>query len=47
VNKCGPPISICQTVLPGNEDILIKNEVRDTLDLAVPGTFYWDKTSAQ
>jgi hypothetical protein len=47
VNTAGKTCSLCQTVLPGNEDILIPNDVVDSTILAVPDTTYWDGTSAQ
>lgn len=47
VNKAGPVVSFCQTVVPGNEDIIIPNDVHDSATLAVPDTTYWDGTSAQ
>lgn len=47
VNNVGKVISFCQTVLPGNEDILIPNDVYDTLTLAVPDTSYWQSTASQ
>ncbi|KAI4603255.1 hypothetical protein KJ359_006048 [Pestalotiopsis sp. 9143b] len=46
VNKVGKVVSFCQTVLPGNEDILIPNDVSDTLTLAVPDTSYWQSTAS-
>ncbi|KAH8197671.1 hypothetical protein TruAng_008175 [Truncatella angustata] len=46
VNKVGKVVSFCQTVLPGNEDILIPNDVSDTLTLAVPDPSYWDSTAS-
>ncbi|KAK9420661.1 hypothetical protein SUNI508_00752 [Seiridium unicorne] len=46
VNKVGEVVSFCQTVLPGNEDILIPNDVHDTLTLAVPDTSYWQSTAS-
>ncbi|KAF7535527.1 hypothetical protein G7054_g5282 [Neopestalotiopsis clavispora] len=46
VNKVGKVVSFCQTVLPGNEDILIPNDVSDTLTLAVPDTSYWQATAS-
>lgn len=47
VNKVGKVVSFCQTVLPGNEDILIPNDVYDTQTLAVPDTSYWQSTASQ
>jgi len=47
VNKAGSVVSFCQTILPGDEDMLAATEVHDSATLAVPGIDYWDKTSAQ
>lgn len=46
VNKCGKPVAFCQTVLPGNEAMLIPTEVSGTTTLAVPGPDYWAGTAA-
>ena len=46
VNNCGGPVSFCQTVLPGNEAMLIPTEVSSYASLAVPGTDYWAGTAA-
>ncbi|OQE47175.1 hypothetical protein PENCOP_c001G07684 [Penicillium coprophilum] len=46
-NKCGKAVSFCQTVLPGNEAMLIPTMVEDLADLAVPGMSYWCSTAAQ
>ena len=46
-NKCGKEVSFCQTVLPGNEAMLIPTLVSDLTTLAVPGTDYWCETAAQ
>lgn len=46
VNQCGSVVSFCQTVLPGNEAMLIPTSVQDTAVIAVPGTSYWDSTAA-
>lgn len=46
VNNCGKTVSFCQTVLPGNENMLIPTAVDSTATLAVPGTSYWDATAA-
>ncbi|KAJ5834148.1 hypothetical protein N7447_000174 [Penicillium robsamsonii] len=46
-NKCGKAVSFCQTVLPGNEAMLIPTMVEDLADLAVPGISYWCSTAAQ
>lgn len=45
-NEAGSVVSFCQTVLPGNEAMLIPTEVYDTATLANPGTDYWCKTAA-
>ncbi|QNP96545.1 YALIA101S01e19394g1_1 [Yarrowia lipolytica] len=47
-NKCGKQVSFCQTVLPGNEAMLIPTEVGSgsTAVLAVPDTNYWAGTAA-
>jgi hypothetical protein len=47
VNSCGGKVSFCQTVLPGNEAMLIPTEVDSSSQLAVPGTDYWCETAAQ
>ncbi|GAM35351.1 hypothetical protein TCE0_017f03622 [Talaromyces pinophilus] len=46
VNKAGKPLSFCQTVLPGNEAMLIPTLVEDTATLAVPDPSYWCSTAA-
>ncbi|KAJ6145693.1 hypothetical protein N7470_009588 [Penicillium chermesinum] len=46
-NKAGKPVSFCQTVLPGNEAMLIPTLVEELTTLAVPGTSYWCETAAQ
>ncbi|KAK3318664.1 hypothetical protein B0H66DRAFT_247119 [Apodospora peruviana] len=46
VNKCGKVISFCQTVLPGNEAMIIPTDVKLAATIAVPGIKYWDKTAA-
>ncbi|KAH6856439.1 hypothetical protein B0I37DRAFT_75947 [Chaetomium sp. MPI-CAGE-AT-0009] len=46
VNKAGKIVSFCQTVLPGNEAMIIPTDVTDTATLAVPGPDYWEGTSA-
>ncbi|KAL2173849.1 uncharacterized protein P884DRAFT_210782 [Thermothelomyces heterothallicus CBS 202.75] len=46
VNKAGSIVSFCQTVLPGNEAMIIPTDVADTATLAVPGPDYWDGTAA-
>ena len=47
VNKAGKVVSFCQTVLPGNEAMIIPTDVQSTATIAVPGISYWDKTAAQ
>ena len=47
VNSCGNPMSWCQTVLPGNEAMLIPTIVESETMLAVPGPSYWCETAAQ
>ncbi|KAL7938158.1 hypothetical protein V8C35DRAFT_142918 [Trichoderma chlorosporum] len=46
VNDCGEPMSWCQTVLPGNEAMLIPTLVTSSATLAVPDTSYWCSTAA-
>lgn len=46
VNKCGDVVAVCQTVLPGNEAMLIPTSVEGSAVIAVPGTSYWDATAA-
>lgn len=46
VNKVGKVISFCQTVLPGNEDMIIPNDIVSELTLAVPDPSYWDSTAS-
>ncbi|EMR82483.1 putative sun domain protein [Botrytis cinerea BcDW1] len=46
VNSCGGSVSFCQTVLPGNEAMLIPTSVDGSSQLAVPGTSYWCETAA-
>lgn len=45
-NKAGKSVSFCQTVLPGNEAMLIPTMVDELADLAVPGMSYWCSTAA-
>jgi hypothetical protein len=47
MNKASGSVSFCQTVLPGNEAMLIPTSVDDWAELAVPGTDYWCGTAAQ
>ncbi|KAK2071096.1 hypothetical protein P8C59_005547 [Phyllachora maydis] len=46
INNCGPPVAFCQTVLPGNEAMLIPTLVESSETLAVPGPDYWAGTAA-
>lgn len=46
VNKCGKVVAFCQTVLPGNEAMLIPTSVTDSATIAVPGPSYWDSTAS-
>ncbi|KAJ4149529.1 hypothetical protein NW754_000968 [Fusarium falciforme] len=46
VNKCGSKMSWCQTVLPGNEAMIIPTLVTSSATLAVPGSSYWCSTAA-
>lgn len=48
VNKADSNVAFCQTVLPGNEAMLIPTEVSGggENDLAVPGTDYWASTAS-
>ncbi|KAM7190026.1 Beta-glucosidase (SUN family) domain containing protein [Rhypophila sp. PSN 637] len=46
VNKCGKVVSFCQTVLPGNEAMIIPTDVDSEQTIAVPGVKYWAKTAA-
>ncbi|SCU91640.1 LAME_0E13278g1_1 [Lachancea meyersii CBS 8951] len=47
-NNAGSGVAFCQTVLPGNEEMLIPTLVDSgsVETLAVPGTDYWAKTAA-
>jgi hypothetical protein len=47
VNKAGSVVSFCQTVLPGNEAMIIPTDVTGSVTLAVPGADYWAGTAAQ
>lgn len=47
VNKCKSQMSWCQTVLPGNEAMLIPTLVDSEATIAVPNTDYWCSTAAQ
>ena len=46
VNKCSGGVAFCQTVLPGNEAMLIATSVDSSATLAVPGMEYWASTAA-
>lgn len=48
VNKMSGQHAVCQTVLPGNEAMLIPTSVGSgsTAAIAVPGTNYWASTAA-
>ncbi|KAJ5161705.1 hypothetical protein N7492_007097 [Penicillium capsulatum] len=46
-DKTGKSVSFCQTVLPGNEAMIIPTLVKELATLAVPGMSYWCETSAQ
>lgn len=47
-NSAGQDVAFCQTVLPGNEEMLIPTNVGSGSSqvLAVPGTNYWASTAA-
>ncbi|GFN18738.1 hypothetical protein AtubIFM55763_007676 [Aspergillus tubingensis] len=45
-NKCKEQVSFCQTVLPGNEAMLIPTLVEELATLAVPDLSYWCETAA-
>lgn len=46
VNNCGKVHAVCQTVLPGDEAMLIPTEVQSSAVIAVPGIDYWASTAA-
>ncbi|KFG79183.1 putative SUN domain protein (Adg3) [Metarhizium anisopliae] len=46
INKCKSHMSWCQTVLPGNEAMLIPTLVKSEAVIAVPGSSYWQSTAA-
>lgn len=46
-NKASQSVAFCQTVLPGNEAMLIPTLVEELATLAVPGMSYWCETAAQ
>ncbi|KAI1619163.1 SUN domain-containing protein [Exophiala viscosa] len=45
-NNAGDHVSFCQTVLPGNEAMLIPTLVTDSATLAAPDMSYWCETAA-
>ncbi|KAL8701425.1 MAG: hypothetical protein Q9201_004909 [Fulgogasparrea decipioides] len=45
-NKASGNVAICQTVLPGNEAMLIPTNVENSATLAIPGPEYWAGTAA-
>ncbi|KZF25167.1 glycoside hydrolase family 132 protein [Xylona heveae TC161] len=45
-NNAGGNVAFCQTVLPGNEAMLIPTDVTSETTLAVPDQTYWAGTSA-
>jgi hypothetical protein len=45
-NNAGSTVAFCQTVLPGNEAMLIPTQVESSATLAIPGTSYWCETAA-
>ncbi|KAI9812268.1 MAG: hypothetical protein M1832_000458 [Thelocarpon impressellum] len=45
-NEAGGNVAVCQTVLPGNEAMLIPTDVSDWAGLAVPDPSYWASTAA-
>ncbi|KAK1597311.1 beta-glucosidase [Colletotrichum navitas] len=45
-NECGRTLSFCQTVLPGNEAMLIPSVIDKSITLAVPDPSYWCGTAA-
>ncbi|KAI9786274.1 MAG: hypothetical protein M1816_008083 [Peltula sp. TS41687] len=45
-NKAAGNVTFCQTVLPGNEAMLIPTDVQDWAGLAVPDPSYWASTAA-
>lgn len=46
-SSAGSAVSFCQTVLPGNEAMLIPTSVEALTTLAVPDPSYWLGTAAQ
>lgn len=45
-NNCGGVVAVCQTVLPGNEAMIIPTSVTGSATIAVPDPSYWDSTAA-
>ncbi|KAI4133740.1 MAG: hypothetical protein LQ338_000069 [Usnochroma carphineum] len=45
-NRASGNVAICQTVLPGNEAMLIPTIVESSATLAIPGPEYWAGTAA-
>ncbi|KAJ5052241.1 uncharacterized protein L3040_001998 [Drepanopeziza brunnea f. sp. 'multigermtubi'] len=45
-NKCGSTVAFCQTVLPGDESMVIPTAIHDLAGLAVPDATYWASTAA-
>ena len=45
-NKASGNVAFCQTVLPGNEAMLIPTNIETWAQLAVPGPSYWAGTAA-
>ncbi|KAL8793456.1 MAG: hypothetical protein Q9195_003939 [Heterodermia aff. obscurata] len=45
-NKASGSVAFCQTVLPGNEAMLIPTNIETWTQLAVPGPSYWAGTAA-
>ena len=46
-NEARGNVAFCQTVLPGNEAMLIPTDVESFAELAVPDPSYWAGTAAQ
>ena len=46
-DKSGQGVAFCQTVLPGNEAMLIPTQVDGYSTLTTPNTEYWLGTAAQ
>lgn len=49
MNTAGSPVNFCQTVVPGNESMLIPTNVETTAKLAVTTPNWWNngQTHAQ